>query len=68
MDRINVMVDDTARSAAAFLARELGGVSVSAAIRFALFHTAKRKGWKPERVVEYRRTEQRHADEQGGEG
>lgn len=55
MKRKNVMLDDTAESAGAYLALALGNVGLSAAIRFALFQTAKRKGWKPESVVDARR-------------
>lgn len=55
MQRKNVMLDDTALSAGAFLSDALGRVGLSAAIRFALFQSAKRKGWKPESVVDERR-------------
>jgi hypothetical protein len=55
MERINVTLDDTAKSAGAYLAADLGNVGLSAAIRYALFQTAKRKGWKPESVMERRR-------------
>jgi hypothetical protein len=55
MERKNVMLDETALSAGAYLADRLGSVGLSAAIRFALFQTAKRKGWKPESVVERER-------------
>ena len=55
MKRQNVMLDDMSRSAGRYLMQTLGGGSLSAAIRFALFQTAKRKGWKPEQVVDERR-------------
>lgn len=63
MKRKNVMLDDTALSAGAYLAQALGNVGFSAAIRFALFQTAKRKGWKPENVVD----ERRHTGAGGGQ-
>lgn len=71
MDRYNVTLDDAAKSAGAYLAEELGNVGLSAAIRFALFQTAKRKGWKPESAVKRSRrpapsTEARES--QDGEG
>lgn len=50
MERYNVTLDETAKSAGRYLSRELGEVGLSAAIRFALFQTAKRKGWKPDSV------------------
>lgn len=62
MDRVNVMLDDEARSAAAYLANEMKA-SVSSAIRYALFQTAKRHGWKPERAKERRQGAARTGEE-----
>jgi hypothetical protein len=64
MERQNVTLDDTARSAGAYLAKDLGDVGLSAAIRYALFQTAKRKGWKPEIVME-ERTRTRQGERHG---
>lgn len=61
MERYNVTLDETAKSAGHFLAMELGDVGLSAAIRYALFQTAKRKGWKPEGVPVSRRQASREA-------
>lgn len=55
MKRTVVHLDATALSAGAYLAQSLGNVGLSAAIRFALFQTAKRKGWKAESVDPRRR-------------
>lgn len=52
MERVNVILDAAARSAAEHLSREMGGASMSAAIRFALVQEAKRKGWAAPSAVE----------------